>query len=231
MSNSSAKDNDVVINVTPSRATVSALDELQAYLNACKAVKQDLGVDTTSIDVNAALIGLYKEFKASMNMSLKKAESDRIAVNMIGQYLGKSQDERYVVPFCGRGGGRDCKPRAFYRGNGFPLPVDDLIQVCGVVTTCEEMVVSAKITIREKVAIKQKRGVSATLMEEAEEFMKKVDDDGEAVVGPPAAKRTRVEPSMVDLASLDEANRHKVLGYISGLKSAEDDAGGKPSAK
>lgn len=224
--------------VTPDRMVAIARDELEAYLNAAKAVKQDLGVDTKSVDVIAALMSMYKDLKANANKNLKKAEIDRIAMNMIGQYLDQETDERYVVPIVGRGGGRDCKPKEFYRGNGFPPRVCDLTLSCGVLTTCDEMAEDAKAHIKLKVAEKMKRGVAGSIKAMAKQFMDASGADDAAVTGPPCAKRPRLgehgdarsEPEVIDLTSLDESSRNKVIGFISGLQSAGD-GGGKPRAK
>lgn len=134
--------------MTPDCMVAVARDELEAYINANKAVKQDLGIKTKSVDVNAALMSMYKDLQSSMNKNLKKGEIDRVAMNMIGQYLGKGTDERYVIPVTGRGDGRDCTPSEFYRGNGYPPLVRDLLLSCGVLTTCGEMANAAKFLIR-----------------------------------------------------------------------------------
>lgn len=105
--------------VTPNRDASIALDELDAFIKACVTVKkQDLGADVDSALVNARLLRLYADLKGAINILLKEAEAGCIAFLKIGHYLGKEVDGRYVGPFIGRGGGRDCAVKGFYHGSG-----------------------------------------------------------------------------------------------------------------
>ena len=92
-----------------------------------------------------ALQKVRADMAGTMNKHLIAAEIDRIVRVLADQMLLEEVEERMLVPISGRGDGRDCAVKTFYRGDGsHVLDANSFVRVEGILTTDPQMMKKAK---------------------------------------------------------------------------------------
>ena len=170
-----------------------------------------------------ALQKVRADMAGTMNKHLIAAEIDRIVRVLADQMLLEEVEERMLVPISGRGDGRDCAVKTFYRGDG-----------SHVLTTDPKMLEKAKQRLSnligaKKLKIKSNMSDPKTLVA--------INDAEKWRVARPALIQKKVDGSKrkagdisaddtVDVSGLDPVEVARLQGMVDGMKAARKSTGG-----